>query len=83
MGGDVVVRKTHDNKQYGQNGETAQLNGLASNRINSGDRHPVAWYRTSKNNNDVTDGGVVQVLVHVVGVLGRVTNDAKNGRIVQ
>lgn len=83
VGGKVLVRETHDDEENGQDAETTKLDSLATDGIDGSDGNPVSGNGTSKDNNDVTDGSVVEVLVDVGGILGRVANDLENGTVVQ
>lgn len=83
IGRELVVSKTHNDEKNGKNAEAHQLDSLSADSINSRDGNPVSRNSTSEHNNDVTNSGVVQVLVDVVGILGRVTNDLENGTVVQ
>lgn len=79
----MLVSETHDDEENGQDSKTAQLNSLAADSINSSNRDPVSRNSTGKNDNDVADSGVVQELVDIVGILGRVPNDLENGTVIQ
>lgn len=83
VGGKFLVRETHDDEENGQDAETTKLDSLAANGIDGSDRNPVSGNGTSKDDDDVTHGSVVEVLVDVGGILGRVANDLENGTVVQ
>ena len=70
IGRNVPVGKAHDNEQNSEDRETHELDSLSAKNINRRHRHPVPWHRTSKHDDDVTDGGVVHELIHVVRILG-------------
>jgi hypothetical protein len=85
VGGQVEVGETHDSEQDGQDDETAELDGLAANGVNGSNRDPVSRDGTGQNDNQVTNGGVVEELVDVADGLaaGGETNDLENLSIVQ
>lgn len=83
VGAQLVVGETHDDEEDGQDSEATKLDGLTAQSINGSDRNPVSRDGTSEDNDNVTNGGVVQVLVDGGGVLGRVANDAQNGAVVE
>lgn len=66
----LVVGETHDNEENSENAEAHELDGLAANGVHSGHSHPVAWNSTSKDDDQVADGGVVQVLISVRSTRG-------------
>lgn len=65
VGADVVVCEAEDDEEDGENDETHELDRLATNGVNSGDSDPVAGHGTSKNDDDVADGSLVEHLVDV------------------
>lgn len=85
VGGDVVVSETHYDEQNGEDDETTELDGLAANGVNGGDRDPVSGHSTSQDNDQVTNGGVVQELVDAGDRLaaGGETNGLQNLSVVQ
>lgn len=85
VGRDVVVSKTHDDEQNGEDDEATKLDSFAAKGVDGGDRDPVPWHSTSQNNNQVTNSGIVQELVHVGDGLaaGGETNGLENLSVVQ
>lgn len=85
VGRDVVVSKTHDDEQNGEDDEATELDSFAAKGVDGGDRDPVSRHSTSQNNNQVTNGGIVQELVHVGDGLaaGGETNSLENLSVVQ
>ena len=83
VGGELVVGETHGNEEDGQHTETHELNGLAADGVDGGDRDPVAGDGTSEDDDQVTDGGVVQELVGGVGTAGGVTDGSQDGGVVE
>lgn len=80
---DLVVGETDDAEEDGEERETHQLNGLAANGINGGNRDPVTGDGTGADEDEVTNGGVEEVLVHVLGVARAVANLGQNNRVVE
>lgn len=66
----LVVAEAHDDEEDGEDGETHQLNRLAADGVHRRHGHPVAWDRTSQDDDEVADGGVVEVLVGGLGASG-------------
>lgn len=83
VGGDVVVGETHDDEEDGQNSETTHLDGLAAESVNGSDGNPVSRDGTSKDNDNVADGSVVQELVDIGVVLGGVANGLEDDGVIQ
>lgn len=83
VGAQLVVGETHNDEENGQDSEATKLNGLTAQSINGSNRNPVSRDGTSEDNDDVTNSSVVQVLVDVADVLGRVANDVQDGTVVQ
>lgn len=63
----LVVGEAHDDEEDGEDGETHQLDRLAADGVDRGHGHPVARDRTGQDNDEVADGGVVEVLVSRLG----------------
>ena len=63
---DDVKAEADDAEEHCQEDESDQLNWLAADGVNSGDRDPVSRYSTREHQDDVTDSYVLVVLVHVV-----------------
>ena len=59
IGADMVVGEAHDDEEDGEDDESAHLNGLPAEGVKSGDRDPIPGDRTGKNDDHVTDSGVV------------------------
>lgn len=78
---DLVVGETHDTEDDGEDDEAHELNRLTADSVNKSDSHPVSGNGTSADKDDVTDGDVVEELVHVVAV--SVSDSLENGRVVQ
>ncbi len=83
VGGELVVGETHGDEEDGQDTETHELDGLAADGVDGGDRDPVAGDGTSEDDDQVTDGGVVQELVGAVGTAGGVTDGSQDGGVVE
>ena len=60
-----MVSETHDAEEDGKNGESHQLNRLATNGIHQSDGDPVTWNGASADNNQVANCGVVENFVDV------------------
>lgn len=78
---DLVVGETHDAEEDGQDDEAHELDWLAANSVNESDGHPVTWDGTSADQDDVTNGNVVEELVGVDTLA--VTDSLKDGRVVE
>lgn len=61
-----LVGETNDDKNNGQDDEADQLDGLAADGVDGGDRHPVAGDGTRTDQDQVTDGVLVEDLVDVL-----------------
>lgn len=83
VGADVVVGETHDDEEDGQDGKATKLDRLAAEDVNSGNGNPVSRNGAGEDDDDVSNGGVVQVTVDIVDALGGVANDIENGAVVQ
>jgi hypothetical protein len=83
VGGDVVVGKTHDDEEDSQDSEAGKLKGLATNGIDCGHREPVSRHGTGENNDQVADGGVVEVFVCRCRSSGGVADDIEDGGVVE
>lgn len=83
VGAQLVVGETHNNEEDGQDSEATKLDGLTAQSINGSNGNPVSRDGTSEDNDNVTNSGVVQVLVDGGGVLGRVANDVQDGTVVE
>ena len=70
VGGELVVRKTHDDEENGKDGETTQLDGLAADCVDGRYGDPVTGDGTGEHNDQVTNGRVVEVLVSRGGASG-------------
>lgn len=79
----MVVGKTHDDEENGQDSKASQLKGLATDGIDSGHREPVTRDGSSEHDDQVAHGGVVEVLVSRRSSIGRVANSAKDGGVVK
>lgn len=55
---------THYNEKDGENGETHQLNGLASPRIDEEERGPITRNEASNGKNDITKADIVERLIY-------------------
>ena len=98
VGRDVVVSKSHNlnvlvqliplteptyNEKNSQDDKATKLNSLSPKSINSRNRNPITRNGTCKYNDDVSNSGIVQKLINVVGILGRITNNLENSTVVQ
>ncbi len=61
----MVEREADDAENDGQNGEAHQLDGLATDGVDQGDRHPVTGDGAGADDDQVADGLVVEGMVHV------------------
>lgn len=76
-----VVSESYDDEKYSKDCETHELNWFTAESVDCGDRYPVSWNSTSANENEVTDGGFVKDLIHVVAT--RPTNGRKDDGVVE
>lgn len=60
---ELLVSETPDAEEDGEDGEAHQLNWLTSDGVNKCDGDPVTWNGTSNDENAVTGGKVVKLLV--------------------
>jgi len=60
-----VVCEADDAEEDREDGETHELDGLAANRVDQGYRHPVTRDCTGADDDQVTDGLIVEDVVHV------------------
>lgn len=79
----MVVRKAHDDEEDSQNDEASHLDRLATYRVNGGDRDPVSGNSSRQDDNNVSNGSVVEIFVDVVGVLGGVANNLQDSTIIE
>lgn len=73
---------TYDEKNS-QDDKSTKLNRLSSKSIDSCNRNPISWHSTSEYNDDISNSGVVQKLINIVGILGRITNNFENSTVIQ
>jgi hypothetical protein len=76
-----IVTETEDAEEDGEESETHELDGLATNGINESDSNPVTGDGTSADNDQVTDSGVVVDLVHVLAT--GVTDGLEDNSVVE
>ena len=55
---------THNNEKGGENGETHQLDGLASPRVNKEECKPVARDEATNGKDNITDGDIFKGLIY-------------------
>ena len=60
---ELVVTETEDTEEDGERDETHELDGLAAPGVNEEEGCPVAGDETGDDDDEVTDGGVPEVLV--------------------
>lgn len=60
-----VVCEAHDAEDDGENDEATNLDGFATNGIDESNSNPVSWNSTGADDDQVTDGDVVQDMVDV------------------
>jgi hypothetical protein len=65
MAGEMFVGESPNDEENSKGNESHQLDRLASNGVDSGNSHPVAWDGTSTNENAVTSGQVVKDSVNI------------------
>jgi|TARA_R110002003_G_scaffold52_13_gene4446 hypothetical protein len=63
MAAEVVVGETPNTKEDGEQDEADELEGLAADGVNSGNGEPVAWNGASANQDAVSCGKVVELVV--------------------
>ena len=63
---ELVVRETDDAEEDGEDGETHELNGLATNGIDESHGDPLTWNGTGANDDEVPDRRVLEDLIHVL-----------------
>lgn len=80
---ELVVSEAHDDEENSENSKASKLNGLTADGVNSGDGNPVARDGTGHDDDEISDGCVVQIFVDVLVVARRVSNSLQNGGIVQ
>lgn len=78
---DLVVGKSNDDEEDGQNGKAHELNRLATNRVDRGDSHPVAWNGAGADNDQVADSSVAEDVVHIAAA--GIANGTENDRVVE
>ena len=76
-----VVSETEDAEEDGEESETHDLDGLATDSVNKSDGDPVTRDGTGADDDQVTDSVVVVDLVHVLTT--GVTNSGENDRVVE
>ena len=59
------------------------MNCLSAEGVEGGDRDPVSGDGAGEDDDQVTDGGVVQDLVGAGSILGRVADGLQNGGVVE
>lgn len=68
----MAVGESDDDEEDGEDGEAHDLDGLAAEGVDGCDGDPVAGNGTSAGNDQVTDSGAVEDIVHVL--TARVSN---------
>lgn len=76
-----MVSESHDAEEDGEDDETHELNGLATDRVHKGDSDPVARNGTSADQNDVSNSNVIEEIVGIL--LSRITNGLKDCGVVE
>ena len=66
-----IVERTHDDEEDGEDGESHELDGLATPSIDKQEGGPVSRDDTRNDQDHVSDGDVVEVLVDGSGTLQR------------
>ena len=59
----LVVGKADDTEEDGEHGEAHVLDGLAPDGVDGRDRHPISGNRPGADDDDVADGGIVELEV--------------------
>ena len=77
----LVVTETHDAEDDGEQDETHELDGLATDGVDKRNSDPVTGDGTSTDDDDVTNGSAVENLVHVGATA--VANSGENDRAVE
>lgn len=81
----MTVGEAHYNEESGQDDEPSHLDGLATEGVDCGDRHPVSRDGTGQDDDQVSHGGVVQKLVDTGERLGvcSVADGFENNGVIQ
>lgn len=80
-GAELVECKSDDAEKGRENSESHKLNWLSSDGVDGEDGDPVAWNGAGADQDQISDGVVVQLVVNVG--LGCVPNLRENDRVVQ
>ena len=59
-GGDSMETKTNDTEEGGQDDEPHDLNGFATDNVDSSDRNPIAWNKTCAREDQIAHTVVVE-----------------------
>jgi len=91
-----VPGKSNNAKEDSKDSETTKLNGFTTNGIDSSDGEPVTWNGTSHDENNVTNGVLVENLIDITEMVSEVhvklkiylpssaiSNSSENNGIVQ
>jgi len=81
MSDELVVREPDNDEDDGQHAEAHKLNGLSANGVHESDSYPVARNRSGAHDDQITNSGVVEDLVHAVA-LGE-TDRAENNGVIE
>ena len=73
--------ETDDDEQDGEKGEAHQLDRFTPNGVDSEDGDPVTRDSTTTNEDEVSDGVVVELLIDVI--LGSISDLSENDRVVK
>ena len=78
---ELLVRETDDAEEDGEDCETYELNGLATNGIDESNGDPLTWNGTGANDDEVPDRRVLEdmILVFATGV----TNCSQDAGVVE
>ena len=79
--GEGVIGEADDGEDDSYDEEAADLDGFATQRVDQGDREPIARDAASADEDKVSDGIIAEDLIHVVPA--RKADSAKDGDVIQ
>jgi len=82
VAGEVVECETDHDEEDREHGEAHELDGLAAEGVDGGDGYPVAGNGTGADEDQISDGVVVEDLIHVLLTTG-VTDCGQDDGVVE
>ena len=77
----MIVGKSNDDEDDGQQSKAHILDWFAANGVDSSYRDPVPWNGSSAHKDEIADSGIAKDMVDIGPLC--VTNGAQDGRVVQ